>query len=49
VPRPPHWIGYRLVPLYVEFWTEQPFRLHERIVFSRETPAAPWSRERLYP
>ena len=49
VPRPPHWIGYRLVPLYVEFWTEQPFRLHERIVFSRETPGAPWSRERLYP
>jgi pyridoxamine 5'-phosphate oxidase len=49
VSRPPHWIGYRLVPLYVEFWTEQPFRLHERIVFSRETPAAPWSRERLYP
>jgi pyridoxamine 5'-phosphate oxidase len=49
VPRPPDWIGYRLVPVYVEFWTEQPFRLHERIVFSRETPAAPWSRERLYP
>ena len=49
VPRPPHWIGYRLVPLYVEFWTEQSFRLHERIVFSRETPGAPWSRERLYP
>jgi pyridoxamine 5'-phosphate oxidase len=49
VPRPPHWIGYRLVPVYVEFWTEQPFRLHERIIFSRETPAAPWSRERLYP
>jgi pyridoxamine 5'-phosphate oxidase len=49
VPRPPHWIGYRLVPLYVEYWTEQPFRLHERIVFSRETAAAPWARERLYP
>jgi pyridoxamine 5'-phosphate oxidase len=49
VQRPPHWIGYRLVPLYVEFWTEQPFRLHERIVFSRQTPGATWSRERLYP
>jgi pyridoxamine 5'-phosphate oxidase len=49
VPRPPHWIGYRLVPLYVEFWTEQPFRLHERIVFSREAADAPWSRNRLYP
>jgi pyridoxamine 5'-phosphate oxidase len=49
VPRPPHWIGYRLVPLYVEFWTEQPFRLHERIVFTRTAPGAPWSRKRLYP
>jgi pyridoxamine 5'-phosphate oxidase len=49
VPRPPHWIGYRLVPLYVEFWTEQPFRLHERIVFTRTAPDAPWSRKRLYP
>jgi pyridoxamine 5'-phosphate oxidase len=49
VPRPPHWIGYRLVPLYVEFWTEQPFRLHERIVFTRSAPDASWSRKRLYP
>lgn len=49
VPRPPHWIGYRLVPLYVEFWTEQPYRLHERIVYTRDAPAAPWSRKRLYP
>jgi pyridoxamine 5'-phosphate oxidase len=49
VPRPPHWIGYRLVPVYIEFWTEQPYRLHERIVFTREAADAPWSRKRLYP
>ena len=49
VPRPPHWIGYRLVPLAVEFWAEQPYRLHDRIVFSRAAPDAAWSRERLYP
>jgi pyridoxamine 5'-phosphate oxidase len=49
VPRPPHWIGYRLVPLYVEFWTEQPYRLHERIVFTRNAPGENWSRTRLYP
>jgi pyridoxamine 5'-phosphate oxidase len=49
VPRPPHWIGYRLVPLYVEFWTEQPYRLHERIVFTRDAPVAPWSRKRIFP
>lgn len=49
VPRPPHWIGYRLVPLSVEFWAEQPYRLHDRIRFSRTSPAGNWSRERLYP
>lgn len=49
VPRPSHWIGYRLVPTYVEFWSEQPFRLHDRIVFTRAAPDAPWSRSRLYP
>ncbi|MEX0590744.1 MAG: pyridoxamine 5'-phosphate oxidase [Xanthobacteraceae bacterium] len=49
VPRPPHWIGYRLVPFSVEFWAEQPYRLHDRIAFSRKSPGAPWSRRRLYP
>jgi len=49
VPRPPHWIGYRLIPLVVEFWAEQPYRLHDRIEFSRATVNAPWSQRRLYP
>jgi pyridoxamine 5'-phosphate oxidase len=49
VARPPYWIGYRLVPLQIEFWAEQPFRLHDRIVFSRARPDAPWVRARLYP
>ena len=49
IPRPPHWIGYRLVPLVVEFWAEQPYRLHDRMEFSRAAPGAPWSRRRLYP
>jgi len=49
VPRPPFWTGYRLLPLSMEFWQERPFRLHDRIEFSRETAAAPWSKARLYP
>jgi pyridoxamine 5'-phosphate oxidase len=49
VPRPPFWSGYRIVPLAVEFWHDRPFRLHERIEFRRDDPAAPWVKTRLYP
>lgn len=49
VPRPPHWSGYRLAPLAIEFWRERPFRLHDRVRFRREAIDAGWRRERLYP
>jgi len=49
VPRPPHWRGYRLVPLSIEFWRDRPFRLHDRLLFSRASTDAPWSKSRLYP
>ena len=35
IPRPPHWSGFCLMPDKIEFWNEQQFRLHERIVYSR--------------
>jgi pyridoxamine 5'-phosphate oxidase len=48
-PRPPHWSGYRVAPRQIEFWRDRPFRLHERLVFSRPDPTEPWTTSRLFP
>lgn len=49
VPRPPGWSGWRITPSRIEFWHDRPYRLHDRIEFSRDTPADPWTKTRLYP
>jgi pyridoxamine 5'-phosphate oxidase len=49
VPRPPHWSGFRLSPLEIEFWRDRPFRLHDRLVYRRDAPGQAWTTERLYP
>jgi pyridoxamine 5'-phosphate oxidase len=49
VPRPPHWSGYRILPLAIEFWHDRPFRLHDRIEFVRAALDRPWMKTRLYP
>ncbi|QDG78962.1 pyridoxamine 5'-phosphate oxidase [Labrenzia sp. PHM005] len=49
IPRPDHWSGLRLVPSEIEFWADRPFRLHDRVQFTRSAPSEPWSKQRLYP
>jgi pyridoxamine 5'-phosphate oxidase len=49
VPRPPYWSGWRIMPVEIEFWQDGAFRLHDRIVFRREGPGAPWTKTRLNP
>lgn len=49
VPRPPYWSGFRVAPVQIEFWRDRPFRLHDRLVYRRDTIDAPWRTERLYP
>lgn len=49
IPRPPHWSGFRVTPVEIEFWHDRPFRLHDRVVFRRADSRTPWQKQRLYP
>ncbi len=47
VPRPARWSGFRLIPDTIEFWSDRPHRLHERLLFTRSDGG--WSEGLLYP
>jgi len=49
IPRPEFWSGFRIVPSQIEFWRDRPFRLHDRMVFSRADSQSSWIITRLYP
>ncbi len=47
IDRPPHWLGYRVRPERIEYWSDRPHRLHERRLFTRD--GEDWIESRLYP
>ncbi|MBV8525280.1 MAG: pyridoxamine 5'-phosphate oxidase [Acetobacteraceae bacterium] len=47
VARPPNWSGYRIMPSYIEFWQEMPYRLHDRTYYRRVDDG--WHVGKLYP
>ncbi len=47
VPRPEAWTGYRLKPVYFEFWQGLVNRLHDRIVYRPDGDG--WAKSRISP
>jgi pyridoxamine 5'-phosphate oxidase len=47
VPTPPHWGGFRVKPIAIEFWQGRRNRLHDRLRYRREGDS--WVIERLSP
>lgn len=48
IKRPPHWGGYIVKPAAIEFWQGRPSRLHDRILYTKNTEGL-WKIERLAP
>jgi pyridoxamine 5'-phosphate oxidase len=49
VDRPPHWGGYLVRPLRMEFWFAREGRLHERFVYQRQNIQGTWQTFMLSP
>ena len=46
--RPPHWGGYRMMAIRIEFWQGRPSRLHDRICYDKVSEGD-WKITRLAP
>lgn len=48
ITRPPHWGGFMVKPISIEFWQGRPNRMHDRILYSLKEDLS-WEIERLEP
>lgn len=48
IPKPPHWGGYRVKPVSIEFWQGRPRRMHDRLHYRLQNDGI-WVLERLSP
>lgn len=48
ITRPPHWGGFMVKPISIEFWQGRPNRMHDRILYSLKEDLS-WKIERLEP
>ena len=49
VPCPPHWGGFRVLPISIEFWQGRYSRLHDRLRYERPDTESNWAVNRYYP
>ena len=49
IARPEFWHGWRVSPVQIEFWRDRPYRLHDRLLFSKAGENQSWTRARLCP
>lgn len=47
IKRPSYWTGFCLIPNKIEFWLDQSYRAHDRMLFTKKNDN--WSINRLYP
>ncbi len=47
LPRPKYWSGWRLIPISIEFWLGDQYRIHERLRYKKVSNN--WKKEILYP
>jgi len=49
ISRPDYWGGYHIDPVSIEFWSDRPYRLHERLTHHWDAADRRWVPGQIYP